>query len=115
MRLFVQPLFLYSPSSTDTYNKVLGGINSVSRENILETVLGFIRLACAKGIHIEITPLIVPGLNDSVDELNACADFIVSLGGLIPWHLSAYHPDYRWNAPPTDPGFLLQVMKQEKN
>jgi pyruvate formate lyase activating enzyme len=57
--------------------------------------------------------LVVPGLNDSIEELDACADFIASVEhGAIPWHLSAYHPDYRWNAPPTDPAFLRAVKKQ---
>jgi pyruvate formate lyase activating enzyme len=61
-------------------------------------------------IHLEITTLVVPGLNDSETELNSISDFIASLGN-IPWHLTAYHPDYRWNAPPTDPGFLLKMAK----
>jgi pyruvate formate lyase activating enzyme len=83
----------------------------------METVLAFIRLACEKGVHIEITTLVVPGLNDTDEELDACADFIASLNNNsdmpgVPWHLSAYHPEYRWNAPPTDPGFLLRVKKR---
>jgi pyruvate formate lyase activating enzyme len=89
--------------SAETYAQVLGGD--------LDAVLAFIRLACEKGVHVEITTLVVPGLNDSIEELNACADFIASLGA-IPWHLSAYHPDYRWNAPPTDPMFIRRVKKQ---
>jgi pyruvate formate lyase activating enzyme len=81
----------------------------------LETVLAFIRLARAKGVHIEITTLVVPGLNDTDAELDACADFVASVdngSAEIPWHLSAYHPEYRWNAPPTDPGFLLRAKKR---
>ncbi|MDR0494079.1 MAG: AmmeMemoRadiSam system radical SAM enzyme [Treponema sp.] len=89
--------------SADTYARVLGGN--------LDAVLAFIRLARATGVHVEITTLIVPGLNDSAEELDACAGFIASLGA-VPWHLSAYHPDYRWNAPPTDPAFLRRVKKQ---
>jgi pyruvate formate lyase activating enzyme len=77
----------------------------------LDAVLAFIRLACAMGVHVEITTLLVPGLNDSAEELEACADFIASLG-VVPWHLSAYHPDYRWNAPPTDPAFIRRIKKQ---
>ena len=84
--------------SKETYAKNLGGN--------LQTVLNFIRLAYSLGVHVEITTLVVPGLNDSAGELDACADFISALDADIPWHLSAYHPDYRWNAPPTKPEFL---------
>jgi len=94
--------------SAETYKKSLGGD--------LQTVLEFIKLGCKTGVHIEITTLVVPDLNDSSDELNAAADFIASLSigskdGSIPWHLTAYHPDYRWNAPPTDRTFLLNAAK----
>jgi pyruvate formate lyase activating enzyme len=101
--------------SPQTYAKTLGG--SAASNSIMETVLAFIRLAREKGVHIEITTLVVPGLNDTEAELDACADFVASLNNdsnmpAIPWHLSAYHPEYRWNAPPTDPGFLLRLKKR---
>jgi pyruvate formate lyase activating enzyme len=90
----------------ETYKKTLCGD--------LQTVLNFIELAYKMGVHIEITTLVVPDLNDSENELNAIADFIAELGAEIPWHLSAYHPDYRWNAPPTDAGFLSRTAKEAK-
>jgi len=93
--------------SADTYANILGGTVSV-----FDTVLDFIRLACSTGVHVEITTLIVPGLNDTVEELDLCADFIASIDKEIPWHLSAYHPDYRWNAPPTDPAFIKEVKNR---
>jgi pyruvate formate lyase activating enzyme len=97
--------------SADTYAKVLGGD--------LNTVLEFIRLACSMGVHVEVTTLVVPGLNDSEGELDACTDFIAGLCGgsgmpEIPWHLSAYHPDYRWNAPPTEPALLLRTAQRAR-
>ena len=97
--------------SAATYADILGG------ENALPTVREFIRLACEMGVHVEATTLVIPDLNDSAEELDACADFLASAaqeGGLggIPWHLSAYHPDYRWNAPPTDPALLQQAAKR---
>jgi pyruvate formate lyase activating enzyme len=110
--------------SAETYSSVLGG----GSNSCLETILNFIRLACMQGVHVEITTLVVPGLNDSPEELDNCIDFIASLNdeikipasnksatsnrGEIPWHLSAYHPDYRWNAPPTNPDFLLETKKR---
>jgi pyruvate formate lyase activating enzyme len=96
--------------SADTYAKILGG-----GENSFETVLEFIRLACSTGVHVEITTLVVPDLNDSDAELDACAGFVASLAPReIPWHLSAYHPDYRWNAPPTDPAVLLKTAQRAR-
>jgi pyruvate formate lyase activating enzyme len=95
--------------SAQTYSKTLGG-----GADALNTVLEFIKLCRKMGVHIEITTLVVPGLNDSIEELNAIAQFISSVDSEIPWHLTAYHPDYRWNAPPTDPDFLLNVAKDAK-
>jgi pyruvate formate lyase activating enzyme len=97
--------------SAETYAQVLGGD--------LETVLEFIRLAFRMAVHIEITTLVVPALNDSEAELDACADFIAKLCDTsalseVPWHLSAYHPDYRWNAPPTEPAFLLRTAERAR-
>jgi pyruvate formate lyase activating enzyme len=92
--------------SAETYTRVLGGD--------MATVLEFIRLACEKDVHVEVTTLVVPGFNDSAEELDSCADYIASLNNRIPWHLSAYHPDYRWNAPPTDPVFLKQIKTQAR-
>jgi len=97
--------------SAETYSKVLGGD--------LDTVLAFIKLALEKKVHVELTTLVVPGLNDSVEELDSCAAFIANLraGPLretqaVPWHLSAYHPEYRWNAPPTEAKFLLEIKER---
>jgi pyruvate formate lyase activating enzyme len=54
----------------------------------------------------------VPGLNDSEKELDDIADFIAGLSREIPYHLTAYHPDYRWNTPPTNPAFLKNAAKR---
>jgi pyruvate formate lyase activating enzyme len=66
-------------------------------------------------VHLEVTTLVVPDLNDSREELRAIADFIAGISADIPWHLTAYHPDYRWNAPPTDPDFLRNMAKEAEN
>jgi pyruvate formate lyase activating enzyme len=87
-----------------TYRKCLGGD--------LQTVLDFIRLGKKTGVHLEITTLVVPDLNNTEGELEDAADFIASVGAQIPWHLSAYHPDYRWNAPATDGDFLLRAAEK---
>jgi pyruvate formate lyase activating enzyme len=92
--------------SEQTYMKNLGGD--------LETACSFIKLAYNMNVHIEITTLVVPHLNDSKEELEKAADFIAGIDSAIPWHLSAYHPDYRWNAPATDPAFLIRAAKEAK-
>ena len=96
--------------SAETYARVLGGGEGAGAYNALEVVLEFIRIACAMEVHVEVTTLVVPGLNDSVEELDACADFVASVNA--PWHLSAYHPDYHWDAPPTDPALLLRTARR---
>jgi len=93
--------------SVDTYEKCLGGE--------LQTVINFIKLCHEMNVHLEVTTLVVPNLNDSEEELNAASDFIASVNKDIPWHLTAYHPDYRWNAPRTDPGFLKRAAKEAGN
>jgi len=48
------------------------------------------------GILVEVTTLLIPGLNDSPEELQAIADFLAKdLGPETPWHISRFHPTYR--------------------
>ena len=50
----------------------------------------------ARGILVEVTTLVIPGLNDAPSELKALATFLVDeLGPETPWHLSRFHPTYR--------------------
>jgi pyruvate formate lyase activating enzyme len=101
--------------SEKTYREVLGGD--------LETVLDFIRAARRYGVCLELTTLVVPGLNDGEAEIEGCAEFIAGLGAgdgntptevPVPWHLSAYHPSYRWDAPATKTGDLLRLARQAR-
>ncbi|MFH1363694.1 MAG: AmmeMemoRadiSam system radical SAM enzyme [Candidatus Omnitrophota bacterium] len=62
----------------------------------LEPVLDSIRLMKELGIWIEITTLIIPGENDSLKELENIAGFIAEVGKDIPWHISRFHPDYKF-------------------
>jgi pyruvate formate lyase activating enzyme len=92
--------------SQETYKNCLKGD--------LQTTLEFIELGHKSGVHIEITTLVVPDLNDSDEELDSAADFIAGLDRKIPWHLTAYHPDYRWNAPATNRDFLLRAAEKAR-
>jgi pyruvate formate lyase activating enzyme len=61
----------------------------------LERVLWTIRALHQRGIWVEVVTLVVPGLNDSEEELGDIARFLVSVSPDIPWHVTAFHPDYR--------------------
>ncbi len=63
----------------------------------LAPVLDSIKLMVDMGIWVEITTLIIPGINDSDEELSEIAKFILSVGKDIPWHISRFHPDYKFN------------------
>jgi len=62
----------------------------------LEPVLNSIRLMRKLNIWVEVTTLVVPGENDSEEELRDIAQFIVSVDKNIPWHVSRFHPDYQF-------------------
>lgn len=75
-------------------------------EPVLNTILNFHRL----GVHVELTTLLIPGMNDSSQELNEIADFIHSVHPHIPWHISRFHPAYRLShLPPTSTTTLLMA------
>ena len=70
------------------YQKSLGGN--------LKKVLDNLKLFVKKGIWIEVTTLIIPNKNDSSEELSSIANFIAKeLGVHVPWHISAFHPNYK--------------------
>ncbi|GAB1410442.1 AmmeMemoRadiSam system radical SAM enzyme [Desulfovibrionales bacterium] len=61
------------------------------------------------GWHLELTTLVIPGLNDSDQELTDIASFIYThLGADIPWHISRFHPCYQLNTIPPTPVATLQ-------
>jgi pyruvate formate lyase activating enzyme len=61
----------------------------------LQNVLDTIKISHEMGFWIEITTLIIPGKNDSVAELKKIADFLSNIDKNIPWHVTAFHPDYK--------------------
>ena len=77
----------------------------------LKPVLETIKLAKSLNIWIEITTLVIPGENDSFSELADIARFIADVGEDIPWHISRFHPDYRFlNQKPTP----IETLKKAK-
>lgn len=60
----------------------------------LSNVLESIQRLKAMGFWVEIVTLVIPGFNDSEEELNGIAKFIAGVSPEIPWHVTAFHPDY---------------------
>jgi pyruvate formate lyase activating enzyme len=78
----------------------------------LERVTFTIRALHAKGFWLEVVTLVVPGLNDSAEELTDIARFLVSVSPDIPWHVTAFHPDYRMDdRPSTSARALLRAAE----
>jgi pyruvate formate lyase activating enzyme len=67
---------------------------------VLQNVLDSIHRAHDLGLWVEIVTLVVPGFNDSTEELMDTAHFISSVSPDIPWHVTAFHPDYHMVDPP---------------
>lgn len=82
----------------------------------LEPVLQTCILAKKLGIHIELTYLVIPGYNDSLEEVKKfCKWVIEALGVDIPVHFSRFHPDYKMaDTPATPVDTLLRIYKDAK-
>jgi pyruvate formate lyase activating enzyme len=66
---------------------------------VLDDVLNGVQMVQEMGFWLEIVTLVVPGFNDSDDELQDAARFIRSLSPDIPWHVTAFHKDYKMTEP----------------
>lgn len=87
----------------EAYKKVCGAR--------LEPVLDSIRRMKEFGIWVEVTTLVVPDLNDTEEELRAIARFIAGVSPDIPWHVSRFHPDYKYtDARPTPVATLKKAL-----
>ena len=76
----------------------------------LEPVLTALKALLAAGIWVEVTTLVVPGMNDSEAELRDIATFIAGeLGPATPWHVSRFHGDYKMTAAPATPLATLEL------
>ncbi|MGH8057342.1 MAG: AmmeMemoRadiSam system radical SAM enzyme [Candidatus Entotheonellia bacterium] len=65
----------------------------------LEPICDTIRGLDQMGFWVEIVTLLVPGFNDSEDELKRLTEFLVSVSPNIPWHVTAFHKDYKMTDP----------------
>jgi pyruvate formate lyase activating enzyme len=74
-------------SMDDKHYRQLGGVLA----NVLETIAGIHE----RGVWLEVLTLTIPGFNDSDEELTRAAEFVASVSRDIPWHVTAFHPDYK--------------------
>ncbi|MFA6992481.1 MAG: AmmeMemoRadiSam system radical SAM enzyme [Candidatus Gracilibacteria bacterium] len=86
--------------SEDFYVNTCGG----TLRGVLETV----EKAWKMGFWIEITTLVIPGLNDSDEELRSIAKFLAGISKDIPWHVTAFHPDYKMTEKKATPPKTLE-------
>ncbi len=87
-------------SMDDRHYRQLGGV----LDNVLETIRGI----HARGVWLEVLTLVIPGFNDSEDELRRAARFLAGVSRDIPWHVTAFHPDYKMNDRGATPASTLQ-------
>ncbi|MGQ9721961.1 MAG: AmmeMemoRadiSam system radical SAM enzyme [Candidatus Jordarchaeum sp.] len=71
-----------------------------------------IREAKRRGIHIEITTLVIPGVNDDVDCLKSIAQRVRDIDENTPWHVSRFHPDYKMRDRGPTPTKTLELARQ---
>lgn len=75
----------------------------------LGPVLDSIQLLKAAGVWTELTTLVIPGENDTPEELTAMAKFIAGIDKDIPWHLSRFQADYKFKNYPSTPESTLKL------
>ncbi len=97
-------------SKNEFYKKICSGK--------VEPVKKFIETAFMKKTHIEVTTLVITGINDTIEEFKEITDFINSISKDIPFHISRYHPAYEFNkeATPIDTlNKLIDFSKEKLN
>ena len=91
--------------SDDFYRKICGAR--------LQPVLDSLKKMKEMGVWVEVTTLVIPGLNDAPEELGDIARFIAQeLGVETPWHVSRFHPTYRMMDRPSTPVATLRQARR---
>lgn len=82
----------------------------------LQPVLDNVTHMMEKGVHVELTTLVVPGLNDELECLGTLATWILeNAGKKTPWHVNRYYPAYQYNEPSTDLELLIQARDMARD
>jgi pyruvate formate lyase activating enzyme len=104
----------YLAPYVDLYKVDLKGFTQKAYRELggrLEPILETIRGLKARGIWVEIVTLVIPGFNDSDEELTNMAEFLASVDRDIPWHITAYHQDYKMSNANTPASALLRAYE----
>ena len=81
----------------------------------IEPILYTIRALHEMGIWLEIVTLLIPGFNNSDDEIERLTAFLAGVSPDIPWHVTAFHKDYRMNDPEnTTPEMLMRAARSAR-
>jgi len=88
----------------DFYRKVC----KARLQPVLDTIVRLKQL----GIWIEVTTLVIPGHNDSMEELTDIAQFIKGAGADIPWHVTAFYPTFKMMDRPATPAATLRRARE---
>jgi pyruvate formate lyase activating enzyme len=79
---------------------------------VLQNTLDGIQRAHTMGLWVEVVTLVIPGFNDSNEELWDAARFIAGVSADIPWHVTAFHKDYKMTEPDnTDTRTLVRAAE----
>jgi pyruvate formate lyase activating enzyme len=99
----------------DAYKVDLKSMNDKNYRSLggtLQNTLDGIKRARDLGLWVEVVTLVIPGFNDSNDELWDAARFLAGLSVDIPWHVTAFHKDYHMTAPDnTDSQTLIRAAE----
>ena len=89
----------------ETYRRIIGAR--------LQPILDSLKKIKQLDIWLEVTSLIIPGINDGFDELEDMANFIANeLGVDVPWHISRFFPAYKMKDVPLTPLKTMQIAKE---
>jgi len=89
IRPYVEAYKVDLKTFSDRNYRQLGGV--------LENVTTTIRNLKERGFWVEIVTLVVPDFSDDSEDLKRMADFLASVDPLMPWHVTAFHPDYKFD------------------
>jgi pyruvate formate lyase activating enzyme len=104
----------YIAPYVDLYKVDLKGFSDAHYRDLggtLQPVLDTIRGLKQRKIWLEIVTLIIPDFNDGDDELTKIAEFIASVDPDIPWHITAYHQDYKMDNANTTARHILRAYE----
>ncbi len=99
LRPYLSGMKIDLKSMQDKNYRQLGGV--------LKNTLDTIKRVKEMGLWLEVVTLVVPGFNDSSEELWEAARFLSSISADIPWHVTAFHSDYKMEDTPNTPANTL--------